>query len=119
MKKILMMFMLMLSTALVLSIAACSKDNGAGGEAKGSFSAQEGAKIYENSCLKCHGEGAKGGICPDLTDDEWKYGDTDNDIYVSISEGRPGGMPGWKSSLSKEKINELIVYMRSLKGTNQ
>ena len=119
MKKILMMVTLVLSFALVLSIAACSKDNGAGGEAQGSFSAQKGAEIYENSCLKCHGEGARGGICPDLTDDASKYGDSDEELYKSIAEGRPGGMPGWKSSLNEVKINELIAYIRSLKGTKK
>ena len=119
MKNILMMVTLVLSSVLLLSIGACSKDNGAGGEAQGSFSAQQGAEIYENSCLKCHGEGARGGICPDLTDDESKYGDSDEELYISIAEGRPGGMPGWKSSLNKDKINELIAYIRSLKGTNK
>ncbi len=79
---------------------------------------KQGALIYENKCLQCHGERATGGICPNLTDSEWKYGGSDEDFYTSIAEGRPGGMPGWKSSLNKEKINAVIAYIRSIKSSS-
>ena len=59
-------------------------------------------------------ENGKGGICPNLADSEWKYGSADDDIYKSIAEGRPGGMPNWNESLSEEKIKDIVAYIRSL-----
>jgi len=101
---------------LALSMISCTEKNpGSSGTADSlSKAIKQGALIYENKCLKCHGEDAKGGICPNLTDDEWKYGDSDEDFYKSIAEGRPGGMPGWEDSLGKEKIDMVISYIRSL-----
>ncbi len=74
----------------------------------------EGAKLFKQHCEVCHGAGGKGNIGPNLTDDKWKYGGSDNDIFTTISKGRSGGMPSWENQLSAEKIKELIAYIRSI-----
>jgi cytochrome c oxidase cbb3-type subunit 3 len=75
---------------------------------------REGMAVFVENCQACHGEGGKGDICPDLTDEVWNYGGSDRDLYLSIAEGRPGGMPAWKSSLDDEKIRKVTAYIRSL-----
>lgn len=75
---------------------------------------KEGLAIFVEHCQACHGEGGKGDICPDLTDEVWNYGSSDRDLYQSIAKGRPGGMPAWESSLGDEKIRKVTAYIRSL-----
>lgn len=84
----------------------------AGGEKSGMVEA--GMAIFVQNCQVCHGEGGKGDICPDLTDAVWKYGNSDKDIYQSISRGRPEGMPAWESTLGEEKIREVMAYISSI-----
>ena len=67
-------------------------------------------------CAGCHGYDAKGGMGPDRTDTEWRYGGTPIDIYTSISEGRPQGMPAWGNTLPPNTIWLLVSYIQSLGG---
>lgn len=73
-----------------------------------------GKAEYAARCAVCHGPEAKGGIGPDLTRKEYKYGRTEQAIIESISEGRPDGMPPFKNELSHEKIEGLVAYVLSL-----
>lgn len=75
---------------------------------------KEGAEIFKKNCESCHGPGGKGDICPDLTKKNKKYGNTDADLFLSISKGRPGGMPNWESTLGAERIWKVITYIRSI-----
>jgi len=67
-----------------------------------------GKQLYAASCAACHGETAKGSVGPDLTQARYKYGKSRAEITVSISEGRPGGMPAFKGQLEHEQIEGLI-----------
>ncbi|HYS42450.1 MAG TPA: cytochrome c [Geobacteraceae bacterium] len=73
-----------------------------------------GKKLYAERCVACHGADAKGGIGPDLTRKEFKYGKSEKAIAETIAEGRPGGMPAFKSDLSHEKIEGLVKYILAL-----
>jgi len=119
MKRILMFISVLAIPVLLLTMTSCTdeKTTSAGGSTSVSKEVKQGASIYEEKCLNCHGENGQGGICPNLVDNEWKYGSTDDDIYKSISEGRPGGMPNWNKTLGDEKIKSVITYIRSL-GAN-
>lgn len=75
---------------------------------------KEGAEIFKKNCESCHGPGGKGDICPDLTKKTKKYGDTDADLFLTISKGRPGGMPNWDNNLGTERIWKVITYIRSI-----
>lgn len=75
---------------------------------------KEGAEIFKKNCEGCHGSGGKGDICPDLTKKSKKYGDSDSDLFVTISKGRPGGMPNWDTTLGTERIWKVITYIRSI-----
>jgi cytochrome c oxidase cbb3-type subunit III len=73
-----------------------------------------GKKVFAERCVSCHGADAKGGIGPDLTRKEYKYGKTEQALTATIAEGRPGGMPAFKNDLSHEKIEGLVKYLLSL-----
>ena len=75
---------------------------------------KEGRKIYDGNCKSCHGEGGKGDICPDLTTKKKKFGNSDADLYTTISKGRPAGMPNWNNTLGADKIWKVITYLRSI-----
>ncbi len=77
---------------------------------------KEGEAIFSDYCEVCHGEGGVGNICPNLTDKEWRYGSSDNDLFTSISEGRPEGMPIWGDFLGETNIWKVITYIRSTQG---
>jgi len=98
---------------IIILTYACSQNNEP--TLKETPETSKGAKLFATYCKGCHGEGATGDIGPNLTDDKWRYGGTDEDIFTTISNGRPGGMPSWKNTLSEDDIKELIEYIRSLK----
>lgn len=78
----------------------------------------EGHRLYDQmNCAGCHGYTAKGGMGPDLTDAHWRYGGTPVQIYKSIFEGRPKGMPAWGRALPQRSIWQLTSYIESLGGS--
>jgi cytochrome c oxidase cbb3-type subunit 3 len=69
------------------------------------------------NCTGCHGFEAKAGLmAPRLTDNYWRYGGSDADVFNSVYEGRAQGMPAWGAVLSEDQIWELVAYIRSLGG---
>ena len=74
---------------------------------------KEGEKIFDAKCSECHMDGT-GGAGPNLTDDTWIYGGSDAEVFETISRGRKGGMPSWKSELSKDDIWKVVAFIRSI-----
>jgi len=76
----------------------------------------EGKTLYEQmNCVGCHFHGG-GGIGPPLMDAEWIYGSEPENIFETIQEGRPNGMPAFGSRLSADQIWKITAYVRSLSG---
>lgn len=74
-----------------------------------------GGRVFENTCAGCHRQNAQGQkMFPNLTDNDWKYGSSDAQIWHSIANGRQAAMPGWGSVLKDEQIDELTDYLVSL-----
>ncbi|MEA2078617.1 MAG: c-type cytochrome [Pseudomonadota bacterium] len=74
-----------------------------------------GGRVFQNTCIACHRQNAQGQkMFPNLTDNDWKYGSSDAQIWHSIAKGRKAAMPGWGSVLKDEQIDELTVYLVSL-----
>jgi mono/diheme cytochrome c family protein len=67
------------------------------------------------NCYGCHGGLAGGAMGPSLRDTIWKYGGSDSSIALSISQGRPLGMPTWKGLIPPDEINLLVDYIKSLR----
>ena len=78
----------------------------------------EGARLFDwYNCSGCHFHGA-GGIGPSLMDDDWTYGGSMEQIYSTIHQGRPNGMPSWGGKLSSTQIWEIAAYVHGLPGSN-
>lgn len=79
----------------------------------------DGAKIFAQSCLACHGAKGEGGVGPNLTDKFWLHGGSVNDVFKTIKYGVPEkGMQAWEKMFSPTQIKNLASYVRSLQGTN-
>jgi len=68
------------------------------------------------NCAGCHGYDAAGNMGPNLTDRYWRYGGAPSQVYQSILEGRPQGMPAWGAALPREEIWKIVAYLQSLGG---
>ena len=68
------------------------------------------------NCAGCHGYDAKGAMGPNLTDTYWRYGGVPAEVFKSIYEGRPQGMPAWNPALPPEEIWKIVSYIDSLGG---
>ena len=80
------------------------------------YAVAEGKNLFgQMNCSGCHSHGG-GGIGPALTDDEWIYGSDPANIFSTISEGRPNGMPAYRGKLPNYQIWELAAYVRALGG---
>lgn len=55
-----------------------------------------------------------GGMGPPLSDDAWIYGSEPAQVYISIMQGRPEGMPAWSSMLPQRTAWELVSYIETL-----
>ena len=72
-----------------------------------------GTLFGKMNCVGCHGYDLTGGMGPDLTDDSWLYGGRPGEIFHTISEGTPRGMPRWKDQLTPEQIWQLVCFIQS------
>jgi cytochrome c oxidase cbb3-type subunit III len=65
------------------------------------------------NCTGCHFNGG-GGMGPALMSGHWRYGGRIDQIYASIAQGRPNGMPSWQDNLQAQQMWELAAYAKSL-----
>jgi cytochrome c oxidase cbb3-type subunit 3 len=65
------------------------------------------------NCSGCHFNGG-GGMGPALMSGHWRYGGQIDQIYASIAQGRPNGMPTWQGILDPTSIWNLAAYVKSL-----
>jgi cytochrome c oxidase cbb3-type subunit 3 len=76
-----------------------------------------GQRMFANSCAQCHGADAKGRYgFPNLTDNDWLYGSSANEIKTSITAGRQGVMPAWGEIIKDKGVKEATAYILSLSG---
>jgi cytochrome c oxidase cbb3-type subunit 3 len=71
------------------------------------------------NCAGCHSGYAGGGMGPSLRDSLWIYGNSDAQIFSTIAEGRPYGMPAWAGRLQDDQIWRLVAYIRTLGTGNE
>ena len=53
---------------------------------------------------------------PPLMDDEWIYGSEPENIFATIVEGRPNGMPSFRGRIPDYQVWQLVAYVRSMSG---
>lgn len=65
------------------------------------------------NCVGCHAPNGAGGMGPALANHHFIYGSAPAQIYLSILQGRPNGMPSWRS-LPEAVIWDLVAYIQSI-----
>jgi cytochrome c551/c552 len=74
-----------------------------------------GARIFvAYNCVDCHGADGSGAMGPSFQDGRWRFGGSTGEVFESIYQGRPEGMPAWGGRISEEQIWMLVAYVRSL-----
>jgi cytochrome c oxidase cbb3-type subunit 3 len=66
------------------------------------------------NCLDCHGAEGSGAMGPSFQDGRWHFGGSPGEVFESIYQGRPDGMPAWGGRISNDQIWMLTAYVRSL-----
>ena len=75
-----------------------------------------GQRLFLNACAQCHGSdggGSKG--FPNLTDQDWLYGGSPQQIQTTLEQGRAGVMPSF-AHLEGKQVSDVANYVRSLSG---
>ena len=76
----------------------------------------EGKRLFDQyNCSGCHSHGG-GGMGPALMDDQWLYGIHPANIFESIVEGRPNGMPSWRNKIPDTQVWQLVAFIQSMSG---
>lgn len=97
-------------TQYVMTLASMPADKAA---------ATRGASIYSTNCVACHGAQGKGDMsqgAPNLTDKEWLFGGTPEEIQTQIYLGRGGVMPTMSQRLDSATLDAVTLYVHSLGG---
>jgi cytochrome c oxidase cbb3-type subunit III len=80
------------------------------------YAINQGKQLYEwFNCKGCHADGG-GAIGPPLMDDKWIYGSAPENIFATIVEGRPNGMPSFRGKIPTQQVWQLVSYVRSMSG---
>jgi cytochrome c oxidase cbb3-type subunit III len=80
------------------------------------YAVNEGKRLYTwYNCGGCHFHGG-GGIGPPLMDQDWIYGSDPQNIFATIVEGRPNGMPSFSGKIPEFQVWEIVAYVRSMSG---
>jgi cytochrome c oxidase cbb3-type subunit 3 len=77
--------------------------------------AQRGQKAFiAFNCIGCHMGNGGGGMGPALSAGNFIYGDKPQNIYLTIVQGRPRGMPAWGTVIPNDVVWDLVAYVRNL-----
>jgi cytochrome c oxidase cbb3-type subunit III len=80
------------------------------------WAVSEGRTLYNSyNCSGCHFQGG-GGIGPPLMRQKFTYGIEPQNVFDTISKGRPNGMPSWGARIPEAQIWKLVAFVRSLGG---
>lgn len=80
------------------------------------YDLSQGKQLFEQyNCSGCHFHGG-GGIGPPLMDDKWIYGGDPQNIFQTIVEGRPNGMPSFRAKIPDAQVWQIVAYVRSMSG---
>ena len=66
------------------------------------------------NCVGCHAPNGGGGMGPALSNRFFEYGGEPANIYLSILQGRPNGMPAWGGVLPDAIIWDLVAYIEQI-----
>jgi cytochrome c oxidase cbb3-type subunit 3 len=78
---------------------------------------QVGRRLFINNCSTCHGVNARGAFgFPNLTDEEWIWGESFQNVKMAIAQGRSAAMPSWSAALGDDGIRDVTHYLLEMSG---
>jgi cytochrome c oxidase cbb3-type subunit 3 len=81
------------------------------------YAIAQGQTLYMSfNCAGCHSAGGGGDIGPALIDGQWRYGSRPEQIYSTLVQGRPNGMPAFGGKVPDMQLWQLVAYVRSMSG---
>ena len=76
-----------------------------------------GGRLFGNNCAMCHGSDGRGAKSfPNLTDNDWLYGNSFEQVMVSITAGRQGVMTPFGAVLGEDGVRNVVAYVQQLSG---
>lgn len=77
-----------------------------------------GKGLFGDNCAACHGRGGEGVISlyPNLTDDDWLWGGSMEQIHQTITQGRNGFMPAFGAVLKPEQLDDVAEHVLVMSG---
>ena len=86
------------------------------GYEENAYAMSEGQRLFTAfNCSGCHANGG-GGMGPALLDEKWRYGSEPPQIFATILDGRPNGMPSFRGKLPEHQAWQITAFVRSLSG---
>ena len=79
--------------------------------------AARGKTLFATYCAACHGADGKGNQAlgaPNLTDQIWLYGSSEETIMETIAKGRNNRMPAHKDLLGEPRVHVVAAYVYGL-----
>lgn len=74
----------------------------------------KGKALFETNCVTCHNPKGEGNIGPNLTDKNWIYGYDIKDVFKTVKNGTPNGMPEHNSKFNPVQIQQVASFVLSL-----
>jgi cytochrome c oxidase cbb3-type subunit 3 len=85
-------------------------------DGENAYELSQGKRLFRwYNCSGCHSNGG-GGMGPALMDEKWIYGHQPDQIFTTIMDGRPNGMPAFRGRIPEEQVWQLVGYVRSMSG---
>ncbi len=76
-----------------------------------------GRRLYATNCSVCHGATGQGSYgFPNLTDEEWLWGGSGEQIKTSILQGRMAMMTPWLGVLGEQEVHDVASHVMSMAG---
>lgn len=76
-----------------------------------------GQRLFASSCAPCHGSAGSGTFgFPNLTDHEWQWGQSVDQVQATLLNGRMAMMPAWSAVLDAYGIRDVTEYVVQLSG---
>ncbi len=77
----------------------------------------KGKALFETNCVTCHNSKGEGNIGPNLTDKNWIYGFDIKDVFKTLKNGTPNGMPEHNSKFNPVQLQQVASFVLSLPDT--
>jgi cytochrome c oxidase cbb3-type subunit III len=100
----------------VQTVGVPSPSRARGPYEENAYGVSQGKTLYNQfNCSGCHSQGG-GGMGPPLMDAKWIYGSDPDEIFATMVQGRPNGMPAFGNKIVPDQVWQIVSYVRAMSG---